>query len=526
MSSTHKQQVIAIDNLLQNRHYDALQEFIEKTFDDNILSLEAIDTARALRLPATVIYLASLCSENLPDTRPFKKWLAIYSTLASQHATADFDKLDPKSPLRVVALIALGQAKPERLIGCHKKMSEWIEAIELAIDQGQFETLAALVRELVRRQIGTKEWLTLTKAIMQREESLPEATNLNGFANSYTIIRKEFERLDILPNICSHLALRACHVFLKTGNYQAAIEAASHANDGRHKIESSYNAAQAYCYLNEFPQAIRALDQCLASLIQHPDSINIEEKSAASLAFDTEAAGKSLADLQNVLNQVGKRAFLVSGTLLGYAREGQLLAHDKDIDVGIIGWEDQFNILEAIQKSGLFWINFKKIKGQNSYSIPILHLQHRVTIDLFFYYAEDGKLVTGVDHDFGYLQKFAFTLFDLQEIDFLGQKFFAPSDIEKNLEENFGDWRKPDPGYISHLESPSTVDPGGLIHQIVTRIHAIGALTKRKPEKFERVITLMRLHQHRPGGVKDELLAQLEAFSKTLATEPDSREVQ
>ena len=526
MSNPHAQKVITIENLLQKRDYDRLQEFIERAFDDNILSLEAIDAARALRLPATVIYLASLCIENLPDTRPFKKWLSLYSTMASQRPTADFEKLDPKSPLKVVVLVAIGQAKPERLIGCHRKMSEWIEAVELAIDQGQFETLAELVKELVRREIGTKEWLTLAKTIMEREKSLPDATDLNGFANSYCLIRQELERLDLFPNIRSHLALRACHVFLKTANYPAAIEAASQANDGPHQIEGSYNAAQAHCHLNHFLQAIESLDRCIDLLIKNPDSINFEENKSSGNDFDIEAAGKSLADLQNILSNISKRAFLVSGTLLGYAREGQLLAHDKDIDVGIIGWEDQFNIFEAIQKSGQFWINFKKLKGQNSYSIPIMHLQHGVTIDLFFYHAEQEKLVTGVDHDFGYLQKFAFTPFELQEIEFLGQKFFAPSDIEKNLEENFGDWRTPDPGYISHLESPSTVDPGGSIHQIVARIQAIVALTKRKPEKLKRVITIMRRHQHRPGGIQDELLTQLEEFSKTLSTKPGSHDTQ
>lgn len=522
MSNPYTQKVITIEKLLQNRDYDHLQEFIEKTFDDNILSLEAIDTARALRLPATVIYLASLCIENLPDTRPFMKWLSIYRTMASRHATAEFEKLDPQSPLKVVALIALGQAKPERLIGCHKKMSEWIEAIELAIDQGQFETLAELVKELARRQIGTKEWLMLTKTIMGREQSLPEATDLDGFAHSYELIRKEFEKLDAVPNIRSHLALRACHVFLKTGNYPAAIKAANQASDGLHQIEGSYNAAQAYCYLNEFPQAIQSLDQCLELLIKNPDSINIEETQAASKDFDIEAAGKALADLQDILSGIGKRAFLLSGTLLGYAREGQLLAHDKDIDVCIIGWEDQFNILDAIQKSGLFWINFKKLKGQNCYCIPIAHLQHHITIDLFFGHPENGKLITGIDHDFGYLQKFAFTPFELQEIDFLGKKFFAPSDIDRNLTENFGDWRHPDPGYLSHLESPAIVDPGGLIYQVITRTQAIASLTKKKTAKLERVIAIMRRYQHMPGGIKDELLDQLEKASNMLDVEQKS----
>ena len=43
---------------------------------------------------------------------------------------------------------------------------------------------------------------------------------------------------------------------------------------------------------------------------------------------------------------------MVSGTLLGYARTGSVLSHDKDMDVGLFGWEEQFEIVQRILDSG------------------------------------------------------------------------------------------------------------------------------------------------------------------------------
>ena len=63
---------------------------------------------------------------------------------------------------------------------------------------------------------------------------------------------------------------------------------------------------------------------------------------------------------------------------------------------------------------------------------------------------------------------------ELKEVSFLGIDFYVPDDVEKNLAENFGNWRQSDPEYISHLQSPSTVDVGGLVYQIVGRLRELG----------------------------------------------------
>jgi hypothetical protein len=115
--------------------------------------------------------------------------------------------------------------------------------------------------------------------------------------------------------------------------------------------------------------------------------------------------------------------------------------------------------------------------------------------------------VTGVDFFFGHQQTFQFSKFDLKEIDFLGVKMYAPSNIEKNLEENFGDWRHPDKGYISHLESPSTMNLDDYDYQITLRMQILGAIKSKDIEKLMRIEKIMRQSKK---SADDQLISKLE----------------
>jgi hypothetical protein len=64
---------------------------------------------------------------------------------------------------------------------------------------------------------------------------------------------------------------------------------------------------------------------------------------------------------------------------------------------------------------------------------------------------------------------------------------YVPDDFEKNLEENFGNWKHPDKGYISHLESPSTMKSDGYGYQITLRMHILGAIKSKDTEKLMRI---------------------------------------
>jgi hypothetical protein len=135
------------------------------------------------------------------------------------------------------------------------------------------------------------------------------------------------------------------------------------------------------------------------------------------------------------------------------------------------------------------------------------------------YHPQGQHWVTGVDFFFGYRQTFAFTPFALKQVEFLGVNMNIPADAALNLTENYGKWEKPDPSYITHLESPSTMNKGGLAYMLTARLAALSAvssistgstLTKASTyQKLSKVLFLMREHQHFPGGMDEPLLGKL-----------------
>ena len=325
------------------------------------------------------------------------------------------------------------------------------------------------------------------------------------------------------------LALKAANHFRNGGALAQAIAAAEFITDPEYQLLKMILIAEVQCHLGDLPKSIEWIDRLLraaATQTKHANEIrswyekNNKLKKQAS-SFNQESAGQALVALQQVLDRSGHKAFLVSGTLLGYAREGQLLAHDNDIDVGVMNWESQFDIVLALAESDEFAMNTRTMGGAQTYALVVLHVPTGITIDVFLYHPEGDKLVTGVQSQFGYLQKFAFTPFGLRQVDFLGIKVYVPDDVDRNLTENFGaGWRVSDPGYISHLESPSTVDVGGPVYQLVGRQNCLMAIQRSKPDKLLRALDLLERVQDMPGGMKPDLMEGLRRLGRDFPQDP------
>jgi hypothetical protein len=517
--------LVRIGTLLDAQDYAALEALVLEELPHQLLSEPALDAARALRQNATVVFLATLAVENLPRPLPFQRWLAVYQSLLRGQATPELGAMPARQPLRLVAeaVIRREALEPAALKKGHGGIDDWFAAAELAIDQLRFDLLEQMVRELVRRKIDVQDGLRLTKRLFNRHPFIPKSVDTDALGRCYSRLRDHLiARLPAVDKVRSRLALFAAHCHFHSGNYPAAIEAAQRATTVEDRIHAAFDIARSHCFSGDLDQSLVWLDRlvelmCAHGPIQAPQPAaqvrsadEPEPDKEARNTFDPVQASGALLDLQNALEPIGKKAFLVSGTLLGFHREGGLLAHDKDIDVGIIGWEDQFEVASALLQSGHFGLDSRRLRGHKTYHIPVRHIETRVSIDIFVYHEEGGKLVTGVESYFGYLQKFAFTPFGLDKVGFLGIEFYVPDDIERNLAENFGDWRQSDPDYISHLQSPSTIDVGGPVFQIVGRIRALEAIKAGKFEKLARVIRIMTEHQHRPGGMSAHTLDLLQ----------------
>jgi hypothetical protein len=314
-----------------------------------------------------------------------------------------------------------------------------------------------------------------------------------------------------------------------SGDHAAAAQILGKTDPHGRSVAVQMDSARCRCKQGDLLESLRHLDRALELLAENPltqEKVAIEDsqetrpaESQSLKTFDVKKANKALSDLNEMANAKGTPVFLVSGTLLGCVREGQLLSHDKDIDVGIVGWENQYALCMALQESGRFTVSAQHLKGQDTFYIPICHNATGMWIDIFVYHPQGEHLVTGVDFFFGYRQTFAFTPFELKDVEFLGVSMKIPVDAELNLTENYGQWRLPDPYYLSHLESPSTMNKGGLPYMLTARLSALSALSTMSAQsgekqakslkKLSKVLTLMREHQHRPGGMSKHLLDQL-----------------
>ena len=98
----------------------------------------------------------------------------------------------------------------------------------------------------------------------------------------------------------------------------------------------------------------------------------------------------------------------------------------------------------------------------------------------------------------------------------MGVDLYVPDDSGLNLEENFGNWRVPDKGYISHLESPSTLAPGGLDFMITARLHTIDAIKSRNMTKLRRLREIFARWAHMPCAPGPALLERLDRQSSSF----------
>ena len=151
--------------------------------------------------------------------------------------------------------------------------------------------------------------------------------------------------------------------------------------------------------------------------------------------------------------------FLSSGTLLGYYREGKIMDHDYDIDIGIFKKDYNSRIFDEMKKEGLF--NYRNLGNlKNGYEMCFRlenFTQEYENIDIFVHNKETIK---GKKYFYwssykkpNYLKriKYRVSAFDLKPVTFLGVKTFIPNNTEKYLLEHYGkNWKIPMKGV--HLD--------------------------------------------------------------------------
>lgn len=528
--------------LIQGNEEDLLQCLSEVDLGD-LLSQDTIRKVRARGKTTICIFLCTLAVANEIEARSAQVWLDCYHSITTKSLRDGLLRLPAGNILRlcVQALVDHAPLKKSDLKNAKGSDANWHDAFELCVDSKDWVSAVSLLETLGLKKIATTRWLKISKALSERQ---PMLVDDSGIPN----VDVDYVRLARLYDLCTQAARNAkAHEVVNSLNFLRArcLEAGGcHADalgllrpmdQGRESLRMKVTIARNLCKSGDTAACISELDAAIrdytVEVAQHDepqeplktvDAINQER--AAERTFNVGKASLALSDLARIFTDNDLKMFLVSGTLLGYEREGKLLDHDKDIDIGVIGWESQYEICLAIQKSGLFTVSPQYLKGARAYYIPVVHNLTNMCIDMFIYYPQGDKLVTGVDFFFGYRQTFAFTPFELKPVNFLGVDMYVPHDTALNLQENFGDWRVPDASYISHLESPSTMDKGGPSFMLTARLTALGALIKKKPAKLRKVIDVVAQYRDRPLAMPPDLLELLERACHILeATEKKPR---
>jgi hypothetical protein len=153
-----------------------------------------------------------------------------------------------------------------------------------------------------------------------------------------------------------------------------------------------------------------------------------------------------LAAFYRAADAVGVRPFLMWGTLLGHMRERRFIAHDRDIDMGLLvadyGRRDAF--LRALRAEGFFLRKQSPFKLSLWWRDTILHLD----MDLILPFAGRTVCVSAARRrELSGLWFPAGAFEPLREDVFLGTRVLVPAEPETVLSSIYGDWRVPAPSY-------------------------------------------------------------------------------
>jgi hypothetical protein len=156
-------------------------------------------------------------------------------------------------------------------------------------------------------------------------------------------------------------------------------------------------------------------------------------------------AERALLDLKADLDAGGFPFFLISGTLLGCIREGHLLGHDKDIDVGIPADVEMEALRAHLRTTGRFRIRPLPVQTV----VRAIHA-NGTSIDIFRHWPEGGHMI----HQ-GQKANWVNAPFTLKPHAFLGTKFQVPGNPELYLAENYGDWKTPAKDFDTVVDTPN-----------------------------------------------------------------------
>jgi phosphorylcholine metabolism protein LicD len=161
------------------------------------------------------------------------------------------------------------------------------------------------------------------------------------------------------------------------------------------------------------------------------------------------------------LNEVDVFFWLEFGTLLGVIRDGKLIEHDTDIDVGVMLEDYSPKIEETLKKYG--FVKTRKFTIDNGdYGIEESYELNNVSFDIFYFTKTEKQMYCHLfpfDQNKNHLVRELYTTaVDFKSIEWQGVRVNIPSDSHQRLTDTYGDytvkikdWYTPDAALNSRL---------------------------------------------------------------------------
>jgi hypothetical protein len=193
-------------------------------------------------------------------------------------------------------------------------------------------------------------------------------------------------------------------------------------------------------------------------------------------SLNVEAGFAALASIQKIAEATGANMFLMSGTLLGLYREGHLLAHDYDVDVGVRADDPNLpDFLAAMAAApGLTGRKTVRLGALDCALNPWLGIDAtQPVLHKFFFTGPDGDSPFGVDvfvhfEANGYLVHGNYRclwinkVFDLVPQSYGGTRYKIPRDTRLYLRENYGDFETENKNFENSTDCPNSTNLYGI----------------------------------------------------------------